>query len=116
MPERRGQLQLREINQHLEARSDIPWMVKVVGMLQQNWAVALPCDAGVLVLFVHDRSGIFDQISFQGMQEALDALRKNGFSDHDPSDEPIITPPRLPLSNARHPNGPIYSSGAFWRS
>jgi hypothetical protein len=50
---------------------DDPW-VKVVGMLQHNWALI---DAGmtstVSVFFFHDGSGIFGEMSFESGQDAV---------------------------------------------
>ncbi len=47
------------------------YWVKVVDMLQQNWAlIDGPAGAQVTVFFVNDRSGVFDRIVFASRDEA----------------------------------------------
>ena len=91
--------------------------VKVVEFLQQNWALIEEADSGVRVYFISDTSGVFDQIDFVSPQEAEDALVRNGFSRFadDPKAQEFLTPPGPPYHFRPHPNGPIYSSGRFWR-
>jgi len=102
----------------IEIQSRDYW-VKVVEMLQQNWALIDPGtkDEGVIVYFVHDRSGVFDRLVFSSREVAEAALRRNGFSkfDDDPQLRGFLTPPPPPFREAKHPNGSIYSSGRFWR-
>jgi hypothetical protein len=102
----------------VEIQSRDYW-VKVVEMLQQNWALIDPAakDEGVIVYFVHDRSGVFDRLTFPSKEAAEAALRRNGFSKFgdDPRIGEFLTPPLPPFREAKHPNGPIYSSGRFWR-
>lgn len=92
------------------------WWVKIVGMLQQNWAIPLPTGSGARVLFVSDASGIFDHIDYGNQAEAGDALAWNGFNEYDGSPKlmEFFLPPRFPLNADPHPNGPIYSSGRYW--
>jgi hypothetical protein len=101
----------------VEIRSRDFWF-KIVDMLQQNWALI---DSGggsrTTVYFIDDRSGVFDRLTFSSDTDAAEALRRNGFkrfaggvSVHD-----SIRPPQPPFAEAAHPNGPIYSSGRFWR-
>ncbi len=92
------------------------WWVKIVGMLQQNWALPVLWPTGIQVLFVDDLSGVFDTIQFSGMDEARAALDWNGFSAYasDPGLKEFLLPPKLPLHEGSHPNGQIYSSGRFW--
>jgi hypothetical protein len=92
--------------------------VKVVEMLQQNWAVMEPdATAGVRVYFISDASAVFDEIAFTSMIEARDALHRNGFRrfSDDRDLQSFIRPPPAPYHRSPHPNGPIYSSGHFWR-
>ena len=102
----------------VEIQSRDYW-VKVVEMLQQNWALIDPAakDEGVIVYFVHDLSGVFDRLTFPSKVAAEAALRHNGFSKFsaDPKLGEFLTPPPPPFREAKHPNGPIYSSGRFWR-
>jgi len=99
-------------------RSRDHW-VKVVDMLQQNWALVEPLNNGqVEIVFLTDHSGIFDRISPAGTQEeAFAALRRNGFERfaEDPRLKEFLAPPEAPYFEATHPNGPIYSSGRYWR-
>ncbi len=91
---------------------------KVVEMLQQNWAlIEEDPEGGVTVYFIHDGSGVFDQMDFTSREEAGAALRRNGFERYEKDVEwqKFIAPPRPPFWKAAHPNGPIYSSGRFWR-
>jgi hypothetical protein len=92
---------------------------KIVEFLQQNWAL-IEKDAeseSCIVYFIHDGSGVFDQIQYPTIEEAEKSLRRNGFEryDKDPKAQGFIFPPRQPYFKDNHPNGNIYSSGKFWR-
>lgn len=92
---------------------------KIVDFLQQNWAL-VEKDArseACIINFIHDGSGIFDQIQYPTMEKAEKALRRNGFEQYakDPKARDFILPPRPPYFRDKHPNGNIYSSGRFWR-
>lgn len=89
---------------------------KPVEMLQTNWAVIRPTDAGAEIVVIHDGSGIFDRIAVPDAADAARQLRRNGFRRfaEDAEAAQFIAPPRPPYREARHPNGPIYSSGRFW--
>ena len=92
--------------------------VKVVEMLQQNWAlIDTEPDASARVFFVSDTSGVFDEIRFPSAHEAERALERNGFKRLAVSADlqSFLRPPLAPFHRAAHPNGPIYSSGRFWR-
>lgn len=90
---------------------------KIVDFLQQNWALIDPHDFGVVVWFFGDTSGVFDQLTFSASREAEEALKKNGFGRYadDPKSKESIAVPRPPFHRRAHPNGPIYSSGRFWK-
>lgn len=93
--------------------------VKVVGMLQQNWALIEPEQDGcVRIYFVTDTSGVFDALTFSSEVDANAALRRNGFSRYadDQEMQSFLRPPDPPFHSGSHPNGPIYSSGQFWKS
>lgn len=103
----------------VEIQSQDYW-VKVVGMLEQNWALLEATDgksAEVRVFFVGDTSGVFDEMSFPSADEAIRALQKNGFGRYadDRELQSFIVPPAPPFGRAQHPNGAIYSSGRYWR-
>lgn len=105
-------------------RDDVPiksrdFWVKIVEYLQQNWAVIEPVDAnGVVVYFVEDASGVFDEMEFPSAMDAAAALRRNGFRRYAeaPDLQVFLRPPREPFHRRPHPNGAIYSSGRFWKS
>ena len=90
---------------------------KIVEFLQQNWALIDPTETGVIVYFLGDTSGVFDEILFDSQQEAEVALRRNGFRLYadDPKAHEFIAVPDAPFTRRPHPNGPIYSSGRYWR-
>ena len=102
----------------LPAESTDFW-VKVVEMLQQNWAVIEPAaEAGALIRFISDAGGVFDEIACPTHDEARRALRRNGFRRfaEEADLQAFLHPPSPPFRRTIHPNGPIYSSGRFWRS
>lgn len=90
---------------------------KVIEMLQQNWALIDAVEDGVTVYFVSDTSGVFDQISFDSVDDAKASLSENGFRRFadDPRAASFLEPPIPPFTPQPHPNGPIYSSGRFWK-
>jgi hypothetical protein len=90
---------------------------KVVDMLQQNWALIERSGSGVTVYFISDTSGVFDEIPFDSAAAAEAALRLNGFRRHadDPESATFLRCPEPPFHRRPHPNGPIYSSGRFWK-
>ena len=93
--------------------------VKVVEMLQQNWAlIEEEADGAVDVHFIGDTSGIFDHMSFPSQEAAVAALRRNGFRRYaeDEKLQSFLTPPSSPFHDQPHPNGRIYSSGRYWKS
>ncbi len=92
--------------------------VKVVEMLQQNWALIEPvATGGVLIYFIGDTSGVFDELSYSSEEEAAEALRGNGFRRYadDEKLQSFLRPPMAPFHRDPHPNGPIYSSGRYWK-
>lgn len=64
----------------VEIKSADYWF-KVVGMLQQNWALVdqAPDNDACTVFFLHDASGVFDRLRFPSLEDASRALRRNGF-------------------------------------
>ena len=91
---------------------------KVIEMLQQNWALIESGDTGVTVYFLSDTSGVFDEIPFETQSAAAAALHLNNFRrfSEDPQAAGFLRCPEPPFHRRPHPNGPIYSSGRFWRS
>lgn len=93
---------------------------KVVDFLQQNWALIelSDDDSTATVVFINDASGVFDRMSFTTISEAKEGLLKNGFKllSEDLEAQKFIAAPEVPFKETHHPNGPIYSSGKFWKS
>lgn len=91
---------------------------KVIEMLQQNWALVESGGSGVTVYFLSDTSGVFDEIPFDTQAAAEAALRLNGFRhlSEDPQAAAFLRCPQPPFQRQPHPNGPIYSSGRFWKT
>ena len=89
---------------------------KIVEFLQQNWALVDPHERGMIVWFIGDTSGVFDEMLFSSEEEAEGALTRNGFRRfaHDLEAQSFLRPPEPPFVRRPHPNGPIYSSGGFW--
>jgi hypothetical protein len=101
----------------VEIRSRDFWF-KVVDMLQQNWALVDADERGrATVYFVHDGSGVFDRITLKSVHDAEDALTRNGFRRFaaDAKAREFLSPPTPPFVESRHPSGPIYSSGRYWK-
>lgn len=97
--------------------SGLPYWFKVVDFLQHNWAVVVCPESKTKVIFFSDTCGIFDELTFNSETDAIAALRRNGFRPYDEDQEAhsFIAKPRGNFRNAPHPNGPIYSSGRFWK-
>jgi hypothetical protein len=105
------------MNETISIQSTDYWF-KVIEMLQQNWALIELSTEGVKVYFVSDTSGVFDAMLFDSTEEAEAALLLNGFrrfatDEHAAS---FLRCPQPPFTASSHPNGPIYSSGRFWKS
>jgi hypothetical protein len=91
---------------------------KVIEMLQQNWALIDSDAAGVVVYFFGDTSAVFDEMRFPSQDSAMSALQTNGFQRFadDASASSCVRCPKPPFTRRPHPNGPIYSSGRFWKT
>ncbi len=107
--------------------SDV-WWVKVLGMLQHNWALVDELDDGsAIVYFFHDESGgvgrlknriaIIDSLEFDSKIEAMLALKLNGFDHAEEAGENIYlsSPEGVPY-DARETSRRIYSEEGYWRS
>ena len=91
------------------------YWVKTVEFLQHHWALIERQETGVIVHFLRDRGGKFDQIHFSSKQEAERALQFNGFAIYDATGEhDFIDPPSEPLMQSGRIEPGIYSSGQFW--
>ena len=93
------------------------WWIKLIEMLQNNWAVIVPNPKhGADIIFVSDGSGIFDRISYGSKEEAEAALLRNGFSRYygEADIMKFIPYPRKPYTFWSHPNGRIYCTEKYW--
>ena len=104
------------MNESISIQSTDYWF-KVIEMLQQNWALIEPREQGVTVFFVNETSGVFDEMTFESSASADTALRLNGFRRfaEDERAATFLHRPQPPFTRRPHPNGPIYSSGRFWK-
>lgn len=89
--------------------------VKVVGMLEQNWALIVSEPRGAHIHFINDLGEVFDKITCSSQEEARSSLARNGFRRfaRDKQLQRFLSPPAPPFSRGTHPNGAIYSSGRF---
>lgn len=101
---------------NIETQSRDYWF-KVVDFLQQNWALIDPAEHGTVVWFFGDTAGVFDELRFESEAAALKALNRNGFKrfSDDQEAQKFIAIPEGPFRRRSHPNGPIYSSGRYWK-
>lgn len=100
----------------IEIQSRDFWF-KIVEFLQQNWALIDPNNGGYKAFFFGDTSGVFDYLNFDSLDEAELALKRNGFNrfSEDKKAQELIAIPKPPFYERPHPNGPIYSSGRYWK-
>jgi hypothetical protein len=106
---------LSRVPEEIEELAADPWL-KVVGMLQQNWAVILESKRGTIIVFFSDTKGIFDDVEYESLDTAEAALRINGFDKYsnDPEAPGFIALPEGEFEFRDHPSGRIYSTGRFW--
>lgn len=94
------------------------YWVKIVDMLQQNWALVdeMP-DGDYEICFVSDDSGVFDELVYSSINGAITGLKKNGFRKFadDKELQDFLVLPEPPFHRSEHPNGSIYSSSRFWK-
>jgi hypothetical protein len=111
------------------------WWIKVLGMLQHNWAlIEEGADGSATVYFLHDcglnmapngyslkqlkgRSAIVDSLDFDSVQLAKDALSRNGFRVHG-DDERLGSDvkPRGNFYDVRPFEDGVYSRQSNWKS
>lgn len=99
----------------LPIKGDNLW-VKVVAMLQQNWASIESDGDRLCVWFINDASEVFDRMPFDSAEAAKVALDRNGFRRFAdaPDLQGFLRAPQRPFREGSHPSGPIYSSGRYW--
>ncbi|MBD3732007.1 MAG: hypothetical protein IE934_04685 [Sphingopyxis sp.] len=106
-----------DAERHRHARlEDQPLWIKVVAMLQHNWAVIDAFAGRATVRFIDDSGFIFDELTFESDVVARMALGRNGFAEFsdDRKAQEFIMPPRKPYRAEAFRKRPIYSSGQFW--
>lgn len=110
------------------------WWVKVLGMLQHNWALVEETDEGKIVAyFAHDagihkgpspykykqlknRVAIVDSLEFDCWVDAWAALHNNGFEHADEAGENIyLSTPVGVLYDARATEPGVYSKQGYWK-
>lgn len=91
------------------------WL-KVVGMLQHNWALVESREIGVEVAFFDDLNQVFDRLAFNSRDDAEAALERNGFGRYkdDEQAQEFIAKPTSPFRVSQAMIRPIYSSGEYW--
>jgi type I restriction enzyme M protein len=112
-----GQKRFVSKRDSVEQQVKIPvFWVKVVGFLQQNWAIIQERDGITAILFFDDLGRVFDELDFQNQQQAVDGLKRNGFSRYGDAQDNIrdyVSQPEWPLHHDVALRA-IYSSGEFW--
>lgn len=88
--------------------------VKIIGMLQQNWAGIHASPDKAVIYFFDDHAGIFDRIEVKTKQSAEQALVRNGFELFQSRHAEFLSKPGPRFHLSQHPNGNIYSSGRYW--
>ncbi len=99
--------------EEIKIEGDDFW-VKVLGFLQQNWAL-IEVGEKVTVWFIHDGSGVIDRLEFDSLEKAELGLYRNGFKKYlDPNEKftEFMAPPQRPFY--AFPMN-VYSSGEYWQ-
>ena len=108
------------MNEEIKIDNDEYWF-KVVAFLQENWALIEKKNDKYVVYFLMSDyitiTKVFDQITFETLEDAQKSLMFNGFRLYSKDEEfqDIAGPPIKPFTIGEHPNGKIYSSGRFWK-
>jgi hypothetical protein len=89
--------------------------IKVLEMLNQNWAIIEDQGPRTIVVFCGDDGGVFDELEFDSRPAAEAALSRNGFVRFDPPRD-IPRHPAGALFLVKVENNGVYSSGRFWRN
>jgi len=92
---------------------------KIVEFLQTNWAlIEEDLNGKAKASFIDDTSGVFDEMTFESLEQAVEELMDNGFDLYSEASQvhELMKPPLPPFNQVNHINGPIYSSGRFWKT
>ena len=89
---------------------------KIVEFLQQNWALVYPHEREAIACSSEIPRASSIRLSSRRLR-AVRGLTRNGFRRvaDDPKAQTLLLPPEPMFTHWAHPNGPIYSSGRFWR-
>ena len=107
------------------------WWVKPIAMLQHNWALVDNIDTGAVVYFLHDGGAtlifnkckhgfvgegiIVDSLTFATMTDALDGLRRNGFTLETEFDHNLTNyRPARPFFDGCSVEQGVYSKLGYW--
>lgn len=109
------------------------WWVKVLGMLQHNWAIIEESDGRFFVYFFHDlgttksfpkaftlrqlqnRCGVIDSLVFNSLEDAMAGLRLNDFERLAENPGPWDGyQPHGNFYDARSDEEGIYSRAGYW--
>jgi hypothetical protein len=105
---------LREDGAPAALRFERVW-VKILGMLQQNWAGILTTpDGETKIYFFDDHGGIFDSVVVRDHASAERALIRNCFERFGHKHAEFLSCPGPSFYWNSHPGGMIYSSGKYW--
>lgn len=108
----------RYLGRLIDIRNRDYWF-KALDNHQVNWCLIDEDRASghSVAYFFHELSGVFDRLTLVDRSEAERALRYNGFqrlAERGDLDQSAVAEP--PLQEDEHWNGPIHSSGRFWRA
>lgn len=111
------------------------WWVKVLGMLQHNWALIENDHGKVIVYFFHDggstkeflkgytlrqlrnRCAVVDSLEFESLDQAREALLRNGFERLEDNPGPWEGyEPHGNFYDARMVEEGIYSKAGYWNA
>jgi hypothetical protein len=103
--------------------SNRDWWVKVLGMLCHNWALIERNDDGTATAyFFQDQGGkerpaVIDSLSFVGVREAREGLKRNGFELLKTYPGPWMgCEPQGFIYDGREANNLVYSQLGYWRN
>jgi hypothetical protein len=122
-PEDPSRFNFAELTPPVFKISNRDWWVKVLGMLCHNWALIERNDDGsATVYFFQDQGGkerpaVIDSLSFVGVREAREGLKRNGFELLKTYPGPWMgCEPKGFIYDGREANNLVYSQLGYWRN
>ena len=120
-PEDPSKFNFAELTPPVFKISNRDWWVKVLGMLCHNWALIERNDDGTATAYFfqdqggNERPAIIDSLSFAGVSEAMDGLKRNGFEFLKNYPGPWMgCEPKGFIYDDRNELNKIYSNGKYW--